>query len=276
MLRSHQFLTFKGKVSKLYILSRVWVNVDGVWICDWIYWLLYHSWHLIIAPSLISTIYKSLQNTLFLVCCLHQSFPGNGKSSESGQCSYSVCSLLFRFGGGRLLHNVQTYIFRGLMEIPTVCLVIFSTTVWLLVLLSVLLLLRRNSSFRPRLLVPLLHSSYSRRLLPSVHPFEVPLATLSLPGPWRPCPLRCAVMARRVILLRMAVSVFRDPPSPWVPFFSCWRRPTARCLSPYRSFSALTIFSRPLLEGLPPAPLRTLISTEAGSLLSRQTSIASW
>jgi hypothetical protein len=31
---------------------------------------------------------------------------------------------------------------------------------------------------------------------------------------------------------------FQDPPSPWVHFFSCWQRHTARCLCPYQSSSA--------------------------------------
>jgi hypothetical protein len=57
----------------------------------------------------------------------HPSFPiGACKTFESGQCSYisgsySVCSLFFRFGRGRPLHNVLTFTFRSLMEVPTIC-----------------------------------------------------------------------------------------------------------------------------------------------------------
>jgi hypothetical protein len=45
----------------------------------------------------------------------HTTFPiGESISSESGQCSYisgsySVCILFFRFGEGRLIHNVQSH-----------------------------------------------------------------------------------------------------------------------------------------------------------------------
>jgi hypothetical protein len=65
-----------------------------------------------------------------------------GKISESGLCSYifssySVCSLFFWFIGGWLLHNVLTLIFHGLMEVPSICFMTFSSTVCLKVLLSV-------------------------------------------------------------------------------------------------------------------------------------------
>jgi hypothetical protein len=51
------------------ILSRVWVTIDGVldWILDLLTTLTCNSWlHLIIAPSLISTLYSSLEHTLSL------------------------------------------------------------------------------------------------------------------------------------------------------------------------------------------------------------------
>jgi hypothetical protein len=67
----------------LTILSRVRVTLDGVldWRLDLLTTLTHDSWqHLIIARSLISTFYKSLQHTpsLFSLLCLHQSIPGNG------------------------------------------------------------------------------------------------------------------------------------------------------------------------------------------------------
>jgi hypothetical protein len=53
---------------------------------------------------------------------------------------------------------------------------------------------------------------------PSSVLFRVPCATLSLPGPWRPCPLRHVTRRRRVIPLRTEASFFRDPRSPCVRF----------------------------------------------------------
>jgi hypothetical protein len=72
-----------------------------------------------------------------------------GGGTESGQCfyisgSYSVCRPSFRLGGGRPLHNVLTFIFRTLMEVPTVCF-----AYCLEVLLSVLLLPRCNRFLGP-------------------------------------------------------------------------------------------------------------------------------
>jgi hypothetical protein len=108
--------------------------------------------------------------------------------SKSGQrsyiCgSYSVCRLFFHFGGGQALHNFLTLIFHSLTKVLTVCFAISSPTVCLKVLLSVLLLPRHNHSFTPRFLMSLLHSSCARCLFWNVRPFEVPLVTVSLPGP---------------------------------------------------------------------------------------------
>jgi hypothetical protein len=66
---------------------------------------------------------------------------------------------------------------------------------------------------------------------------------MSLPGPWWPCPLRRAGTAWRVNRPRTMVNFFRDPPLPWVHFFGWPRSLTARCRSPDRSFSALTVFT---------------------------------
>jgi hypothetical protein len=116
---------------------------------------------------------------------------------------------------------------------------------------AILLLLRCPHSFRPRFLMPLLHSSCARCLFPNVYPFEVSLATLSLV--WFFCrlcltvglvwlsPVCRATAAWRVIPLQAAAKFFQDSPSPWVHFCSCWRHPMARCHSPYCFFSALTV-----------------------------------
>jgi hypothetical protein len=129
------------------------------------------------------------------------------------------------------------------MEVPNVCFAISSSTVCLNVLLSVLLLPRRNRSFRPRFLVPLLHTSCARRLCP----FKFPLTTFSLSGPWRQCPLRGARMARQVIPLRAVADFVRDPPPPWIRFFSCQWRPTARCQCS-DSFHWSLLFRGPLMH----------------------------
>jgi hypothetical protein len=70
---------------QLTIFSRAWVTIDGIldWRLDLLTTLTHDSWlHLIIAPWLISTLYKLLQHTpsIFSLLCLHQSFPGNGFS----------------------------------------------------------------------------------------------------------------------------------------------------------------------------------------------------
>jgi hypothetical protein len=58
--------------------------------------LTHDSWlHLIIAPSLISTLYKSLQHTLslFSLLCFHQSFPVNGFNSGVSSAAPTKSSL---------------------------------------------------------------------------------------------------------------------------------------------------------------------------------------
>jgi hypothetical protein len=103
--------------------------------------------------------------------------------------------------------------------------------------------LRRSCCLKAWFLVPLLPSGFVRRLVPNILPFWVPCTALSLPCPWRPCPLRRAGMAQRVILLQATANFFRGPPFSWVLLFGFWRRPMARCLSPCRFFSAPKVYT---------------------------------
>jgi hypothetical protein len=76
------------------------------------------------------------------------------------------------------------------MEVPTICFATFSSTDFPMILPDVPFFLICSCSFTPRYLIPLPHSWSVRRLLSSVRALGTPLATLSLPGPWRPCSLR--------------------------------------------------------------------------------------
>jgi hypothetical protein len=78
------------------------------------------------------------------------------------------CSLFFRFGGGRPLHNVQTFIFRMLMQNSTARFAISSP------------ITKRSCSFKSRPLMLLLHSAFAPRPFLNVRPFWVPCTT-------RPC-----------------------------------------------------------------------------------------
>jgi hypothetical protein len=71
-------------------------------------------------------------------------------------------------------------------------------------------------------------------------------------------------------LCRQLANFFQDPPSPWVHFFSCWLHPTVRCQSPYRFFCALTVFTEASSLGTSSHTATGSITTEVGSLLSRQ------
>jgi hypothetical protein len=51
-----------------------------------------------------------------------------------------VCPLFLHFGGGQTLHNVQSLIFRSLMEVQTICFVTSSSSVFLKILPSAALL----------------------------------------------------------------------------------------------------------------------------------------
>jgi hypothetical protein len=108
----------------------------------------------------------------------------------------------------------------------------------LMPLSTVLSILRCNCSSTPQSLIPLLSSWPVRCLLSSVRPLGVPLATLSLPGSWRPYPLRHAGVTRQVSPLQAKANFFRDPLSPWVCVFGWPRRLISRCRSPCRFFGA--------------------------------------
>jgi hypothetical protein len=92
----------------------------------------------------------------------------------------TLSHLFFRFGGGRPLHTAQSLIVRGLMEVPTTCFATSSYKAFLMILLSVVLLPRRNRLLEPWFLIQVMLSGFAWRLFPNVHLFEVPLATLSL------------------------------------------------------------------------------------------------
>jgi hypothetical protein len=88
---------------------------DSRWGFDW--WLdllttLTHDslLHLIIVPSLISTLYKLLQHTLslFSLLCLHQSFPGNGfwQSRFFSFCTHLVACWLSTVPTKSSLHRL--------------------------------------------------------------------------------------------------------------------------------------------------------------------------
>jgi hypothetical protein len=67
----YDIILFTDNITLPFILSLVCVTIDGV--LDLIYWPLKHTTrklHLITVPSLISTLYKSLQHTLILFSLL--------------------------------------------------------------------------------------------------------------------------------------------------------------------------------------------------------------
>lgn len=105
---------------------------------------------------------------------------------------------------------------------PTIHFTTSSKKFFLRTSLTVPLLPRRNRSFRPRFLMPFLHSCPFPCLLSTVGSSRLPI-------------LRCSVPARQVISLRAVAISFRDLPSPWVRSFSFRRLPMARRLSPDRS-----------------------------------------
>jgi hypothetical protein len=119
-------------------------------------------------------------------------------------------NLFFCFGGGRLVHNVQSLTFRSPVADPTIRFSISSSTVFLKILLDVF-----SSA---------LYSTVAFRVLP--------FSLLDCRS------LRHAGTARLVNRLRPVANFFRNPLSPWVHFFGCRLRPSARCRSPYRCFSA--------------------------------------
>jgi hypothetical protein len=107
-----------------------------------------------------------------------------------------MCIAVSSFPRGRHLHNVLLLPSCSPVEDPTIRFSISSNTVF-----RKILLMPSPSSdtaaFRSRSLIPLLRSWRVRRLLSSVCSLGAPFATLSLPGPWIPCPLRSAGTACR-------------------------------------------------------------------------------
>jgi hypothetical protein len=125
-------------------------------------------------------------------------------------------STFFRLGGDRVLHNVQSLIFRSPMEHSTARFATSSPRVCLTALLNALLLPRRSCSFRPRFHMPLLHFG------PSCRSF--------MTAARRPC--RKGTTVNRP---GAAANFCRDPPSSCVRFFGRPRRFTARRRSLDRS-----------------------------------------
>jgi hypothetical protein len=103
-----------------------------------------------------------------------------------------------------------------------------------------------------------------------------PLFSISTIGPIWPRPLRHAVLASRVIPLWAAHNSFRDAPLPWVRFLVRPQGPMARWLSPYRFVSAPTGFTAASWLVTSSITAEDSTSTEVGSLLSRQASVAFW
>jgi hypothetical protein len=134
--------------------------------------------------------------------------------------------LFFCFRGGWPLHSARSLTFHNRMEIPTAHFTTSNLRVCLTVLLNALLLPRRSCHLAHRFFIPLFHSGPFWCLFSDVSPL------------W-PCPLCRAGTAWRVICLRAMANFFWGPPSPWVCFFGCQRRPTARYWSPYWSSNAL-------------------------------------
>jgi hypothetical protein len=89
---------------------------------------------------------------------------------------------LFPFQRGKLLHNVLIFVFSNPDRIP-VCFTIASLMGFLNILPSVLLFPRSNHCPDPWLLIPVMPSSFTRRLFPNVRPFCVLGTALSLPCP---------------------------------------------------------------------------------------------
>jgi hypothetical protein len=155
-------------------------------------------------------------------------------SSDGGGCFYitsssSMCSFFFCFGGGRPLHKVQSLILCISLEIPNAHFKNSSLKAFLSSSSDVLSILRRNSRlipelfirslprsccFRPRSLMPFLHSKPFQRLITDVRPFGVLSATLSWSYLLRSCPLHCATFARCIISLhvRPIPSMIHDLP----------------------------------------------------------------
>jgi hypothetical protein len=159
--------------------------------------------------------------------------------------SYSVCSLFFRFGGGRPLHIVLTLIFCSLMVVPTIRFATSSSAVFQKILPDVLSFLRRSHSFKFRPLLVFLPSWRVHYVCSTVGPFFTASLT-----PYRSCTAG-----------HPSANFFRDPPSPWVCFSGYRQGPTADAF-PHTASSVLQKFPlRPLPQGPPHAPPRSIFYT---------------
>jgi hypothetical protein len=142
----------------------------------------------------------------------------------------------FNHVGGRPLHNVQSLIFRSLIEVLKIWFATSSSTVFPKILPDVLSFLRHSCSFKSRSLIPLLPSWRVHCRLSIFRPLGTPLTTLSVPSLTA---MSLARMVRCDIPLRAAANT----QLPRALFVSCRWHPTARCRSPYRSFTTLTLFT---------------------------------
>jgi hypothetical protein len=156
-------------------------------------------------------------------CGGHNSW--SGRCSPIFGFPYAVHDLFFRFGGARPLHTIQFQIRRNPLHIPTTCFAIFPLKTSYRVFLSVpslskcyrcpglhplmsiavpftflrhsshltprsfIRLLPRSCCFRPRFLMPFLHSGPFQRLFSSVRPFRVLGEMTFFPCLWSPCSL---------------------------------------------------------------------------------------
>jgi hypothetical protein len=145
---------------------------------------------------------------------------GGGKTIPSGRCSHIAGSFyakatnrfFFCFRGGRPLHNVHSLIFRNLLDLLAPCFTNSSPKAFLSNPSDFLPILRHSCRLVPGSFIHILHSRPFQHFFSYVHPFRVPLATLSLV--WfflTTCTLRHAAPTRRVIFLPAAANFFRDP-----------------------------------------------------------------
>jgi hypothetical protein len=84
----------------------------------------------------------------------------------------------FRFGGDQPLYKVQFLMFCNPLDIPVACFTNSSPKAFLSNLLVVLSLPSYSCCLKSQFLVPVVPSWNISYLLPSVHPFRVPLANL--------------------------------------------------------------------------------------------------
>jgi hypothetical protein len=177
----------------------------------------------------------------FLSLCLSLSLPFNSgaHNSWSGRCPHlsgssyanAASRFFFRFGGDR--HSILL-IFCNPLDIPAARFTNSSPKASMSNPSDILSILRcncrlisgffisllpRSCCFRPRSLMPLLHSGPFQRLSSYVHPFWVSSATMSWSFLLRSCPLRRATFALQVILIPAAVTLCREPEYPQVRIF---------------------------------------------------------